>query len=178
MIDPPKLEANRVRQVELYGMSIADMVRTLSATLGMNQTQIAHAIGLSGAMMSQLIAGGRVKIGNPVVSTRLSELRMLADGVVAGTIPSGEVPMAIEQIRMISTTQGTTTSAATPSDVEDQQLVQALQDLFRSVAGAQDWLAVADLAQDDHPQIAKLLRTYGAARTDEALRYYAATKRH
>ena len=45
---------------------------------------------------------------------------------------------------------------------------RGVQQLFRAVAGALEWIEVADLVAERDPEIAELLRTYGAGRSDAA----------
>lgn len=63
--------ANRDRQRELYGAPLGDRVRRVTGALGITQGRLARALGLSPAMLSQLVSGRRVKIGDPAVLARL-----------------------------------------------------------------------------------------------------------
>lgn len=65
------LARNRQRQRELYGCPLGDRIRRLTATLGVTQARLAHALGISPAMLSQLASARRVKIGDPAVLARL-----------------------------------------------------------------------------------------------------------
>ncbi|MGI8799038.1 MAG: helix-turn-helix domain-containing protein [Pseudonocardia sp.] len=62
---------NQELQRELYGEPLGDRLRRLQAALAVNQARLAEALGVSPTMLSQLISGRRVKIGNPVVLARL-----------------------------------------------------------------------------------------------------------
>ncbi|OLT14598.1 hypothetical protein BJF78_18600 [Pseudonocardia sp. CNS-139] len=62
---------NRERQRELYGAPLGDLVRRLTAALGISQARLARALGISPAMLSQLVSARRVKIGDPAVLARL-----------------------------------------------------------------------------------------------------------
>ena len=68
------LARNRRRQRELYGCPLGDRVRFLTTTLGITQARLAAALGISPAMLSQLVSARRVKIGNPRVLARLQLL--------------------------------------------------------------------------------------------------------
>ncbi len=67
-----QIALNRERQRELYGTPLGDRVRTLIAGLGISQARLARTIGISPAMLSQLVSARRVKIGDPRVLARLS----------------------------------------------------------------------------------------------------------
>lgn len=62
---------NQELQRELYGEPLGDRLRRLQAALVVNQARLAEALGVSPTMLSQLISGRRVKIGNPAVLARL-----------------------------------------------------------------------------------------------------------
>lgn len=69
-----QLALNRERQRELYGTPLGDRVRSLTTGLGISQARLARTIGISPAMLSQLVSARRVKIGDPAVLARLSML--------------------------------------------------------------------------------------------------------
>lgn len=62
---------NQELQRELYGEPLGDRLRRLQAALAVTQARLAEALGVSPTMLSQLISGRRVKIGNPAVLARL-----------------------------------------------------------------------------------------------------------
>jgi hypothetical protein len=62
---------NQELQRELYGEPLGDRLRRLQSALAVNQARLADTIGVSPTMLSQLISGRRVKIGNPTVLARL-----------------------------------------------------------------------------------------------------------
>lgn len=68
------------QQREIYGEPLGDIAHRIMARLGLTQGRLAEALGLSAPMLSQLMSGQRVKIGNPAVLHRLQELADLADG--------------------------------------------------------------------------------------------------
>lgn len=72
--DGAHIALNRARQRELYGTPLGDRVRELTAGLGISQARLARALGLSPAMLSQLVSARRVKIGDPAVLARLQLL--------------------------------------------------------------------------------------------------------
>lgn len=61
---------NRDRQREIYGAPLGERVRHLVGMLGISQARLARALGMSPAMLSQLVSGRRVKIGDPAALAR------------------------------------------------------------------------------------------------------------
>ena len=83
-----RIARNRHRQRELYGCPLGDRVRRLTGTLRITQRRLAHTLGVSPAMLSQLASARRVKIGDPAVLARLQLLdRRCAAAAARG--PSG-----------------------------------------------------------------------------------------
>lgn len=72
-------QAGRQAQRELYGEPLADIAGRVMTALGLTQGRLADALQLSAPMLSQLMTGHRVKIGNPAVVHRLQALVQLAD---------------------------------------------------------------------------------------------------
>ncbi len=161
------------RQAQLYGAPLAEVIDQVTSRLGLTQGRVAQILGLSAPMMSHLVSARRVKMGNPVAHARLIRLRQLADEVAAGRIPSSAVPGELETIAADTDTwAGTTTTHVTGDEAATARRVQ---ELFRHVASAADWLEVAALVEQRHPEIAQLLRVYGAGRTGAAEDHWTAT---
>jgi transcriptional regulator with XRE-family HTH domain len=62
---------NQERQRELYGAPLGERVRRLTGALGISQARLARTLGMSPAMLSQLVSARRVKIGDPAVLARM-----------------------------------------------------------------------------------------------------------
>ncbi|WP_147201008.1 helix-turn-helix domain-containing protein, partial [Pseudonocardia asaccharolytica] len=88
-----QLAANRGRQRELYGAPLGDRIRRLTRALGITQSRLARTLGLSPAMLSQLVSGRRVKIGDPAV---LARLMLLDERCPVADPPPG--PDAVERL--------------------------------------------------------------------------------
>jgi transcriptional regulator with XRE-family HTH domain len=88
-----RIAQNRGRQRELYGCALGDRVRGLTTALGITQARLARAVGLSPAMLSQLVSARRVKIGDPAV---LARLLLLDQHCAEGAAPPA--PDAVEAL--------------------------------------------------------------------------------
>ncbi len=167
MTEPEHAAENRRQQIELYGEPLADILRFIGSSLGLSQAEIASLLGLSAPMLSHLISARRVKIGNPVAGARLMQLRALA-----GDVSSGEATPEDVSTRLQTIASSGATLAGETATVRTQSLhassARGVQQLFRAVAGALEWIEVADLVAERNPEIAELLRTYGAGRSDAA----------
>lgn len=95
--------ANRARQREIYGEPLGERVRRLTIGLGITQTRLATALGLSPAMLSQLSGARRVKIGDPAV---LGRMLALDRRVAQGPVPQAEVTALLDEIRAARTPWG------------------------------------------------------------------------
>jgi hypothetical protein len=84
--DRPELVVNRERQRALYGVPLAERVHHLTRALGISQARLAATLGISPAMLSQLISARRVKIGDPAV---LSRMMLLDERCAGGRVDAG-----------------------------------------------------------------------------------------
>ncbi len=158
------VEANRVAQREIYGEPLRDIVDRCRAVLGLSQARVATVLGMSAPMLSQVMTGHRIKIGNPAAAQRLRVLVEVSDHVAAGRL---DVETALEQVRAAgSAGEVLTGTSRRTSRLEAAELVQAS---FRRRVGATDVLAAARAIEDRWPEIADLLRAYGAGRVDDAV---------
>ncbi|GAA1586406.1 DNA-binding protein [Kribbella sancticallisti] len=165
-------ESNLRQQTELYGEPLGVLMRRIGGTLGLTQARLAEAIGLSAPMLSQLMSGQRVKIGNPAVVSRLHSLDELAGRVAEGALDETEITAALDQIR--GSTGAFTKSVPTASVARPaaRTVVREIQDLFRAVASADEVQRAAGLIGAESPGLAELLLAYGAGRTDDAVAHY------
>jgi transcriptional regulator with XRE-family HTH domain len=165
-------EHNLQQQTDLYGEPLGDLMRRIGGTLGLTQARLAEAIGLSAPMLSQLMSAQRVKIGNPAVVQRLHSLDELATRVARDGLDEAEVAAALDQIR--GSTGAFTKSVPTASIARPaaRTVVREIQDLFRSVASADEIQRAANLIVADSPGLAELLLAYGTGRTDDAVAHY------
>jgi transcriptional regulator with XRE-family HTH domain len=146
------VRANRVRQCELYGAPLGDRVRSLTARLGVSQARLARVLGISPAMLSQLVSGRRVKIGDPAV---LARLRALDRGRAAQV--TSRNPRAVEKLLGdIARMQWHWAAPAPPTAAE----------VLRGVAEPRRLAAAAAALRTTFPEVAEVLRQ--AARTDGA----------
>lgn len=169
-MDESAIARNLDQQRQWYGEAVGDMVRRLTAALGLTQGQLAKVIGLSAPMLSQLASGQRAKIANPSVLARLQALAELSESPELDQLSREELARRIEDVGEQAST-GLLTSSRTTGGRE----AEAVQGLLRAVASALEVQAAADLLEPEHPALAQVLRVYGLGRTSEAREHYAAT---
>jgi transcriptional regulator with XRE-family HTH domain len=141
---------NVARQRELYGEPLGDRIRRLQAALGVSQARIAEGLGLSTAMLSQLVSARRVKIGDPAVLSRLT----LLDRHVR-RLPAGDAVRADEllvQLRQTRPHLGLPGASQDPGEA------------LRAVAAPAQLAAAASVLGPRFPAIAELLRRAAAER--------------
>lgn len=185
---------NRALQTEWYGEPLGERVRPLLDRLGMSQSGLAGVLGLSAPMLSQLMSGQRAKISNPAVLHRLMAVEDLVAGPGFDALGAAGIQARLEEIKADSaaTTSGMrgTVSGRVPvgpapagpegaaeraggrAAAEPARLVQAL---LREVASAAEIEAAAGLIAGRFPDLAEVLRVYGAGRTSEAEAHFART---
>lgn len=145
--------ANLDRQRELYGEPLRVIAERVMGALGLTQGRLAEAMGLSAPMLSQLLSGRRVKIGNPAVVRRLEILLEMVDDAPA--LSADEIVARVAAVRDV---QGTFTTARTPAPVDDESAMAAL----RHVASAAELADAAAALTDRQPRLAALLRQAAA----------------
>ncbi|WP_232662505.1 helix-turn-helix domain-containing protein [Pseudonocardia sp. TRM90224] len=151
MADAADFTANRERQRELYGAPLGERVRRITTGLGISQARLARAIGLSPAMLSQLVSARRVKIGDPAVLARLHALdRRTAD------IRIPPEPKVVE--KMLADVSGARWNWS-GAHVSAQRRVQAVAaDAMRGVAEPARLAAAAAMLGPGFPELAAVLR--------------------
>lgn len=164
--------ANQQSQAQLYGAPLATVIEGIGHNLGLTQGRIAQVLGLSAPMLSHLVSGRRVKIGNPMAHARLTQLRSLAEDVASGRVSPEQAAAVVPQIAASQDSWTTSHSLAAAAAPDETTIVRDVQELFRAVADAADWLAAAETVAADHPAIAEVLRVYGASRTATAQEHW------
>lgn len=145
--------ANLDRQRELYGEPLRVLADRVMGALGLTQGRLADAVGLSAPMLSQLLSGRRVKIGNPAVVRRLEILLEMVDD--APDLSADEIVARVAAVRDV---QGTFTTARTPAPAEHESAMRAL----RHVASPTELADAAAALTDRQPRLAALLREAAA----------------
>lgn len=135
---------NVARQRELYGEPLGDRIRRLQTSLGVSQARLAEGLGLSTAMLSQLVSARRVKIGDPGVLARL----VLLERYLLRLPPGAEV-QAEELLAKLRTARP---HLAVPGAARDPA------ESLRSVAAPAQLAAAASVLGPRFPAIAELLR--------------------
>ncbi|MFG2332888.1 helix-turn-helix domain-containing protein [Streptomyces sp. NPDC048604] len=176
-MDQTTTARNLELQRQWYGAPLGELCRDLRTLFGVTQSALAEIIGISPAMLSLVMRGQRARIANPDAAARLSAALHLAHEVRAGTVPPDAVADRLDEVRSSRTPGQDSLGAAAPTTPPDGALppdaelrfVRRLRDLLTSTSGAIDLLDAADLLAPRHPDLAEILRTCGAGRTDEAV---------
>ncbi|MEZ0577380.1 DNA-binding protein [Nocardioides sp. MH1] len=161
--EPEKVAEQR----RLYGEPVGDLVRRVTTGLGLTQARVAGVLGLSPAMLSQLMSGHRVKIGNPQALSRLQSLLALTEE--APSMTREAITRRLSEIRdtrsSLTTSQQATTPPADAADV--------VRRLLHAVASGRELDAAARALADVAPGLADLVRIYGTGSRDDAARHLA-----
>jgi hypothetical protein len=165
-LDEATQHARREQQAALYGAPLSETVRRLTDTLGLTQAGVARVLGVSAPMLSQLVTGQRIKIGNPVAVQRLVSLLGLVDEVERG-LAHDRLASRLEEIGSDSTPT-LTRPAASP-----QPAARQVSRVLQAVASGRELAAAAAALQDAHPDLAEVLRVYGLGAPEDAERHFA-----
>ncbi len=79
--------------------NISQTAAGAQAVLGLDHSELAEVLGVSEPMLASLISGERARIGNPIATGRLLQLRQLINQVSAGATAPADVALALAQIR-------------------------------------------------------------------------------
>ena len=109
--DEPVSSENINQQIRLYGQPLSERFGAVVGAYGITQRRLAQVLGLSAPMLSQLISGRRIKIGNPTVYERLV---MLEDG--AGSADLESVLSRVEASQPVLSTSQIRTGVASHED--------------------------------------------------------------
>lgn len=154
------------QQRELYGEPVRDLVRRVADALGLSQGGVAALVGLSPAMLSQLVSGQRVKIGNPQVLARLRAALELADQ--APGLTREQLAGRKQEIAASRETLTRTVSAAVPP-----QGSELVRHLLRAVASGRELERAAAALVDVAPGVAEVVRVYGRGSARDAAEHLA-----
>lgn len=138
------------KQRELYGETLVAIAGRITSALGLTQARLADVLGLSAPMLSQLLSGHRVKVGNPLVLARLRALAELAE--VAPRLDTEERLARLALIR-----ESTTTLTGSRShELSAQTGRTVIEEGLRAAAPASELERLAGLTTA--PGLAALLR--------------------
>jgi len=157
-----RIAVNRNRQRDLYGVTLGDQVRWLTSALDITQARLAHTLGMSPAMLSQLVSGRRVKIGDPTVLARL----LMLDQRCAGA-SSRPAPQAVDALLAeVAKAQWRWTRPPPPRGRERVGQVSppdTVVDALRTVAAPARLAAAAATLRPAFPELAEILRLAAAS---------------
>jgi threonine dehydratase len=98
--DSDRQTADRRRQQsELYGASVDVLTQRIGQHIGLQPRDVARTIGVSFPMFTEVLAGRRVRIGNPVAISRLGMLRDFAGTLESGESDRADIELTLAQIR-------------------------------------------------------------------------------
>ncbi|MGH3611079.1 MAG: helix-turn-helix domain-containing protein [Pseudonocardia sp.] len=152
-----RIAVNRDRQRDLYGSTLGDQVRWLTSALDITQARLARTLGMSPAMLSQLVSGRRVKIGDPTVLARLLMLDQRCSGAPSQPEPQVVDALLAEVAR--AHWQWTRPASARGRDrVEQGSSPSTAIDALRTVATPARLAAAAATLRPAFPELAEILR--------------------
>lgn len=158
--EPDLVRRNRELQRALYGEPLGDRLRRLLARLDISQARLAHTLGVSPAMISQLISGRRAKIGTSDVLGRLVLLERHLAGVAAPRPDPRAVDGILARVRDarplidVGFPEGVGVPAPrTPGEGHQEALAG-----LRAVAEADELSRAADALDRTAPSLAAFLR--------------------
>lgn len=169
-------EDAREQQRRLYGAPVREVVGRITSRLQLSQAAVARVLGLSPAMLSQLVTGQRIKIGNPLVLSRLQALHELASREPAPTGPELEALLrGVAESQTTITATATSESATGPArgaGAGPDPGAETVRRLLRAVASGRDLERAAAALDDVVPEVAAVLRIYGTQSADDAEHHF------
>lgn len=156
----------RARQTELYGEPLHDVLGRCAYALHLTQAKMSEYLGISAPMLSQLINGHRIKIGNPAAAQRLQRMIQIARHVESGDMSLDE---AYAQLQRNAASHDVL--AAAGNSRRTRHLGIDIQEICRATAAASEFIEAANLLRSTHPEIAQFLIIYGAERADRAVEH-------
>ncbi|MFD0540746.1 DNA-binding protein [Actinomadura luteofluorescens] len=184
---------NRALQTEWYGEPLGERVRPLLDRLGMSQSGLAGVLGLSAPMLSQLMSGQRAKISNPAVLHRLMAVEDLVAGPGFDALSPAGIQARLEEIKADSAATTSGMRGAVSGRVPAAPRRRAARARRSARAGAPRPSGAARPGpaarggvrcrdrggrradRGRFPDLAEVLRVYGASRTSEAEAHFART---
>ncbi|MDQ2781555.1 MAG: helix-turn-helix domain-containing protein [Actinomycetota bacterium] len=140
---------NLTRQRAYYGEVLGDRVRRLMNCYGISQTQLATTIGISPAMLSQVMSGRRAKLANPAVLARMVLLERRARGHMSSASGAQERAAVLHEVGQAADSE----AVRAASRLDREHLVAALRDCLSPTELAGAALVVAGVS----PTLAELL---------------------
>ncbi|MDT0202448.1 threonine dehydratase [Nocardioides sp. AE5] len=98
-----ELAHRRSQQAEMYGDSIDVLAQKAHQLMGVALPDLAEVVGLSLPMMTKLVNGERVRIGNTIAMGRIVQLQEFADQLITGQASSDDIALTLAQIRASTT---------------------------------------------------------------------------
>ena len=135
------------QQIRLYGQPLSERFGAVVGVYGITQRRLAQVLGLSAPMLSQLISGRRIKIGNPAVYERLVMLEDSTEAsdleAVLARVEASQPVLSTSQIRT-GITKDTDAVSALAGVVPAGELERALVMLGDSTPVLSKVLAMAE----------------------------------
>lgn len=164
--DEENVRRVRAQQAVLYGAPLNELIVAITDTYAITRRRLADVLGVSAAMITQVAAGNRIKLGNPSAVQRMQRLLESVPNVRTGRVTPGVALAQIEAEHSGSVL--TQTSQRLP-----RQGAQDVQLVLRWAASADDLARAADLLDGEFPHLAEVLRVYGTGRSAEAAAHFA-----
>lgn len=156
----------RAQQASLYGAPLNELIVEITDTYAITRRRLASVLGVSPAMITQVAAGNRIKLGNPGAVQRMQRLLENATNVRTGRV-TPEVALAQIEAEQSGSVLTQTSERLPRQGAQDVQLV------LRWAASADDLARAADLLDADFPHLAQVMRVYGTGRSADAAAHFA-----